>query len=186
MQGMVDEQQLKAMTDRGISEEVSRELLLSTANDQEIMDQLEWGDYLIRRSSEGTFRNTPGFYVYLIRTNAVPPEYFETSRRRKLEQQAEEARSKAVQHRAELELAYMEYRKGEIDRHITANFSSESYREAIDAKKRQLGTTWKNIALLAEQQKAELAVSRFRKDIAASINFMSFESFCRVKREGQA
>ena len=186
MQGMVDEQQLKAMTDRGISKEVSRELLLSTAEDQQIMDQLEWGDYLISRSSEGTFRNTPGFYVYLIRTNVVPPEYFETSRRRKLERQAEEARSKAVQHRAELELAYMEYRKGEIDRHITANFSGESYREAIDAKKRELGTTWKNIALLGEQQRAELAVSGFRKDIAASINFMSFDSFCRVKREGQA
>ena len=138
---LVDEQLLKVMTDRGISVEVARALLTSSGKDQEVMDQLEWGDYLIAQSPGGKIRNPPGLYVHLVRANVAPPDRFETSRRRKLREAAEEARSGATQDGAEMQLAYMEYRKQEIDRHIASNFSNEAYSQAIEEKKRDLRKT---------------------------------------------
>jgi len=178
----VDEQLLKAMTERGISVEVARALLTSLAKDQEVMDQLEWGDYLIAQSSGGKFRNPPGFYVHLVRANVAPPDRFETSRRRKLREAAEEARSRATQEDAKMQLAYMEYRKQEIDRHIASNFSDEVYSQAIQEKKREVRRTHPNASRLTEQQQKEWAVALLRKEIAGTMNSISFESFCEMNR----
>jgi hypothetical protein len=181
---VVDDQLLKAMTERGILVEVARELMVNAAENQEVMDQLDWGDYLISQSSGGKFRNPPGFYVYLVRANVTPPHHFETSRGRRLREEAEKARLRAVQERAELELAYMEYERQAVDSYIAANCSNESYSQAIEAKKRELRGNYKNAAFLTEEQRTELAVSCFRKDIASSVHITSFESFCDAKKAG--
>jgi Replication initiator protein A len=182
----VDEQLLKALTDRGISVEVAHNLLLNTTKGQEVMDELEWGDHLIRQSAGGKFRNPPGFYVYLVRANVAPPDHFESSRKKRLQEEAHMAWSRKAQERAALELAYMEYQKQEIDRYIATNFSDESYREAIENSKGEVRASLKNWVWLSEQQKSEVAVSCFRRHIRAKMNFIGFESFCEAKEAGQA
>ena len=72
---------LKALTDRGINEVQANRLLRSLPADQPVTDQLEYGDYLIWKS-RATIKNAPGFYVYLLRQNILPPEEFETSSRK--------------------------------------------------------------------------------------------------------
>ena len=180
----VDERLLTAMVERGISTEMARDVLMNAPAGQEIMDQLEWGDYQIAQASAGKFRNPPGFYIYLVRENLAPPSTFETSRTRKLREQADAARFRALQDKAGLELAYMDYRKQEIDRHIAAQFSNEAYIRALEEKRAQLRGSYKNAAWLTEQQQMEFAAAHFRKDVAKGIQFISFESFCQMKTSG--
>ena len=179
---LVDEQLMAAMTERGISVEVARALLTNPPKGQEVMDQLEWGDYLVAQSPGGKFRNPPGFYIHLVKANVAPPDSFETSRRRKLREAAEEAKSRVTQENAEMQLAYMDYRKQEIDRHIATNFSDEAYSQAVQDKKREIRRIYPNAFLLTDQQRIEWAVTHLRKEIARTIDFMSFESFCERKR----
>src|SRR6185503_3749340 len=91
---------LKHLTERGINEVQAHRLLRSLPADQAIVDQLEYGDFLIWRS-RATIKNAPGFYVYLLRHNILPPDNFETTSRkhaRATEQRrdADESRSRIL------------------------------------------------------------------------------------------
>ena len=80
---------------RGIAERVSISLLKDLKPDQQVMDQLEWGDHLVFHSpNKHKFFNPAGLYIHLIKENAVPPETFETSRKRSLREAACQAREK--------------------------------------------------------------------------------------------
>jgi len=181
---VLDEQLMKAMAERGISPDGARVLLLTAPDKPGVMDQLEWGDYLLAQPPGGKFYNPPGFYVHLVRSNVMPPEQFETSRKRKLRQDAEKARARSVQDQASRELDYMEYRKLKVDEYIAANFSTKSFNDALDAHKRDLRGTYKNSAWLTDQQKTELAVARLRSEIAKVVNCVGFEAFCEARRAG--
>ena len=177
-----DREVLKALVERGISPERSRELLLSADDGQQVMDQLEWGDYLIARSGAGKFYNPPGFYVRLIESNVTPPEHFETSHKKKLREESQKARTQTLQEEAALELEYLEYRKLEVDKYLGEKLSPGAYREAIETNKRELQRMEKAGAVLTDQAWTELAVARFRKRTASQLNLMSYKSFCEAKR----
>lgn len=182
----LNHQLMMAMTERGISNDGARVLLLTAPDKPGVMDQLEWGDYLLAQSPGGKFYNPPGFYVHLLRSNVMPPEHFETSRKRKLREDREKARSKTVQDQAGRELDYLEYRKLKVDEYIAANFSPKAYNEALNAHKRDLRGTYKNSSWLTEGQKTELAVARLRSEIVKVVNLIPFEAFCEVRRTEQS
>jgi hypothetical protein len=177
-----DGEVLKALLERGISPERSRELLSSAGDSQQIMDQLEWGDYLIARSGAGKFYNPPGFYVRLIESNVTPPEHFETSHKKRLREEAQQARTQTMQEEAALELAYLEYRKLEVDKHLSEQLTPGAYQEAIETNKRELQRMEKTGAVLTDQACTELAVARLRKQTASQLNLMSYKSFCEARR----
>jgi hypothetical protein len=177
---LVDKDLLDAMRERGISEDMARELLIGVGAHQPVLDQLEWGDYLVGKSKK--FYNPPGFYVHLVKANVTPPEHFETSRKRKLQERAEKVWSKALEEKARLELDYMEYRRQGIDRHISDKFPGESYKSAIEAKKRELRKTYKDRASWADSAWTELATARFRSEIAKALPLLSFEAFCEQRK----
>jgi Replication initiator protein A len=179
-----DGQVLKALLERGISPERSRELLSSAGDSRQIMDQLEWGDYLIARSGAGKFYNPPGFYVRLIESNATPPEHFETSHKKRLREEAQQARTQTMQEEAALELAYLEYRKLEVDKYLSEQLTPGAYQEAIETNKRELQRMERAGAVLTDQAWTELAVARLRKQTAGQLNLMSYKSFCEAKRAG--
>lgn len=175
----IDPELLKSMTSRGISEAGAREALLSTERGQNIMDQLEWGDHLISRSSRGRINNPPGFYLYLVKNNVVPPEQFETTGKRRLRERAEAERAQAGLEQAALEIAYLDYRKRAVDRFIETTLSEDSYREAVEANKLELKRTYKPSAPLKDEVWSEMAVSRLRSEIAKTIDLVDFETFCK-------
>ena len=74
---------------RNIPERQAKKLLANIAEGQEVMDQLEWGDYWIRQNSGSKILNPPGFYIYLIKENIHPPDLFETSRKKAIFSEAE-------------------------------------------------------------------------------------------------
>jgi Replication initiator protein A len=90
---------IEEMRKRGIPSDRARQLLSNLAGDRLVMDQLEWGDHLIRSSSGPKISNPVGFYIYLVKENITPPETFETSRIRRLREKAETARVKQLDER---------------------------------------------------------------------------------------
>ncbi|HXJ91622.1 MAG TPA: replication initiator protein A [Terriglobia bacterium] len=177
-----DSETLKALTDRGISAERSRELLSSAGDSQQIIDQLEWGDYLIARSRAGKFYNPPGFYVRLIESKVAPPDHFETSHKKRLREEAHKAYTQTTQEQAALELEYLEYRKLEVDRYLDEKVPPQAYQEAIESNKKELQRVEKGGVVLTDQAWTELAVARFRKQTASQLNLMSFWDFCKARK----
>jgi len=179
---VVHDNVLKALIERGIAAERSRELLTGASDSQQIIDQLEWGDYLIARSGAGKFYNPPGFYVRLIESKVAPPEHFETSYKKRLREEAHRAHTQTIQEQAALELEYLEYRKLEVDKYLSENVPPQDYQKAIESNKKELQRTEKGGGVLTDQAWTELAVARFRKQTASQLNLMSYESFCEARK----
>jgi hypothetical protein len=179
---VADEQVLKALVERGISPERSREILSGAGDNQQIIDQLEWGDYLISRSGAGKFYNPPGFYVRLIESKVAPPEHFETSYKKRLREEARRAHTQTIQEQAALELEYLEYRKLEVDKYVNEKVPPQAYQEAIESNKKELQRVEKVGTVLTDQAWTELAVAHFRKQTANQLNLMSYKSFCEARK----
>jgi hypothetical protein len=172
---------LTQMTRRGISARMAK-TLLTGANPEFVLDQLEWGDHLIQ-SHAGQFKNPPGFYVHLIREKIQPPETFETSRRREQREAARAAESEAHQRQFELEEAYRTYRTAEVDRHIADHVKPADLEELIVMRvsQRRKDQWSKNLPL---QTIREIAEREVRSAIAEQIPLLFFEEF--TARQGGA
>lgn len=172
--------ELAALTSRGITDTQARRLLETLVEGQPVLEQLEWGDYLIRQSGKGKFRNPPGFYVHLIRENVLPPDTFCSSRKppaRSVETGSDN-RNSSLSH-AELELSYEDYRREEAQRYVQTKLTAEEFAEAIQTKKSELAKTYKSLLPAAL---SEIAAQMVHAEIAAQLLIVSFEEFCRLRR----
>ena len=158
---------------RGVSEPQARKLLAATPKDQPVLDQLEWGDYLIGQSQRGSFRNPPGFYIHLIRENVTPPESFQKARQASARQGEERERNYWKQR--EMELAYEEHKRAEADRYIAEKLADQ-FGAAVEKKKKELAKSYKNVL---PQFLEEIAAQTVRGEIAREMPVVSFEEFCR-------
>jgi hypothetical protein len=163
---------------RGISEKASDSLLKTLKPDQQVMDQLEWGDHLVFHSpNKHKFYNPAGLYIHLIKENATPPESFETSRKRSLKEAARQAREKEQQELAALQLAYMQYREQQLDHFVEAN--PDEYSTLVEAKKRKLAQEghWKRIFAGKQDILQRAAERQVRTDLLARVGMMNFGAF---------
>jgi hypothetical protein len=175
--------QLLAETRRGVSERTARDLLTNLAVGQDVMDQLEWGDFQIREAPRGKFYNPAGLYIRLVRENITPPPKFETSRRRKLREAHDQAWRQEREEKARLELAYLEYRDQTIEDYIRKNYSKEFYAKCVGGKKHELLTQERSLAARWDDAMlTRCAEKRLRADIAGRIPIHSFEEFYEANR----
>jgi hypothetical protein len=131
---------LKALTDRGVNEVQANRLLRSLPSDQRISDQLEYGDYLIWKS-RATIKNAPGFYVYLLKQNVLPPEEFETSSRKEKRQANEERDAQKTRQRILMEDAYHEYCRDKVRAHLQT-VEKETQKALLAEKMRVVRRQW--------------------------------------------
>jgi hypothetical protein len=171
---------------RGIPERQAEKLLLSVVDGQHVMDQLEWGDYLIRQKSNSRIVNPTGFYIHLVKENVSPPEGFETSRKRAIWTAAREEHVRRVHEEAALELAYDEYKKQALDDYISRQYPDERYRDLIDRKMQELSRKHRQISFWKPEQATRFADNAVRNDIENELTLMSFESFCEQARSSLA
>src|SRR5262249_36569125 len=69
----LDRELLHQLMKRGISEKACVSLLRDLKPNQQLMDQLEWGDHLVFHSpNKYKFYNPAGLYIHLIKENATP------------------------------------------------------------------------------------------------------------------
>ena len=174
----VDRELLHQLMKRGITERVSISLLKDLKPDQQVMDQLEWGDHLVFHSpNKHKFFNPAGLYIHLIKENATPPETFETSRKRNLREAARQAREKEAQEFAALQLAYMQYQEQQLDRFVEAN--PDEFSSLVEAKKKRLAqeTHWKRIFAGKQDVLQRAAERQVRTDLVGRAEIMNFDAF---------
>jgi len=171
-----DSELFHELTKRGIGEAKALRLVENLRPGQHIIDQLEWGDEILRKAKPGTFRNPPGLLIRFIEENLTPPEYFESSRRRKLREQAEAERRDEQAKRLQLELAYENYRRDEAERYLEEELDPEEYKRLFAAQKRELV---KKYSTLAENPTtlSELTRAAVRSALLTQIGFISFDEF---------
>jgi hypothetical protein len=167
---------LQELTLRGISERPARKLLHNTVSGQHILDQLEWGDHLIRQSPAGTFHNPPGFYLSLVRDNIRPPENFETSRKRELREEAERTNRERYQARQELEILYDGYLTAELEKAFDA-ISPDDLEIRTSAKRKAYARQFPNLPSATIEQIAFQAV---RTDLRQKLPLLSVEEFAKL------
>lgn len=165
---------LAALTERGLNQKQARRLLAAIPREQPVMDQLEYGDWLIARS-KSAIQNPPGFYTYLLRENILPPDSFETSAKRLMREASTEERRKSHLHRAELEQAYERFCEEEINRFLETEMDEASFHSLVIRKIKDIKSTWPR---LPDDTLTEIAERSVRADLKKTVLLPSFETFC--------
>jgi hypothetical protein len=168
------------LTARGITERKARTLLSQIKHGQEIIDQIEYTDFILSTAPPGRFHNPPGLYIRNIEDNIIPPTTFETSRKRELRQQAENDRNAQAAHIARLQAAYEDYQAGLLDNFVN-NLSAEEHSQMLSDAKKRLKAKY---AAMTAQQVDDLAHTVVRSEIrnTGRIDMITFEAF-RAKYE---
>ena len=176
---------LQALVLRGVREDRARQLLFELPDDQPAIDQMEWGDAEIARKerTREPIANPPGFYVYLLRANHPVPANFETSRKRRLREEARqrELESRARDAQRELDLyerreRYEAFLVEETDAHIRNRMPASAVERRIREHMRRIQQEapqyhWPELTL------REFAWRRLRDEIAAELDLPAFSQF---------
>jgi hypothetical protein len=178
-QQRIDKDILHELMRRGISEKAALALLRNLRPDQQVMDQLEWGDHLLRSAPRGKFYNPAGVLIALIKDNVIPPESFESSRKRRLREAAEQAREEDNRKLAQIELAYMEYKDRELTSYIEKRWSVEEWAFLVEAKKREMleQDRWKRLFSFNQDTLDHAAERQLKADIAPRVPLLTFLEF---------
>ena len=165
------------MTSRGITEAKARDLLTHLKPGQEVLDQIEYVDFLIAKDRRGKLENPPGLYVFYIRDNIAPPSDFWSSRKAKLHEQAQQVKDAEISRRARLEIQYDEYRIGEVNRFAT-ELPPDEYKLLFDQQRSINRAVFKS---MTDEQMDDLTHRTIRAELEKSgrIQLLSIEEFCR-------
>jgi hypothetical protein len=158
---------------RGVSEEQARKLLSKITTGQLVAEQIYWGDRLIRES-RGRIYNPPGFYIYLIRENVLPPADFLAELNRSetpIQREPKGSEDSNLLH------AYDEYRRDEIQHYISVHYPPEQYEEAIHQIEKRVQKQYRSAALWTSENLREIAAGLLRQEVAARIPFVSLDEF---------
>ena len=176
---------LQALVQRGVRQDRARNVILDLPDDQAVMDQIEWGDAEIQRKQRTTdpISNPPGFYIYLLRANFPVPAHFETTRKRRLREEARQKNAEAATLQAQRELDLYEQRERyrsflaeQADLHIKTKIPADGLERLLRAHMRKIKEDcpqyrWADAAL------RDFAWQRIREEVAAELSLPSFEEF---------
>jgi hypothetical protein len=163
------------LTRRGITTRRARQLLAKVCPAQDVVRQLEWGDFLISRAAPGTFWNPAGFYVALLRDNVDPPPHFLSYRQQAERDEARQTRVEDREHRARLYDAYGRYRDEQALAHL-AGMDEGDRERALDVKAQELRSRFPTFSWTAEHLRS-VAETSLRSEIAARLPLLDFHSF---------
>jgi hypothetical protein len=168
---------------RGIAEKQATALLLEVRSGQDVMEQLEYADYRIASEPAGTFRNPPGFYISVVRDNVPVPANFDSSRKRR-ERESNETKlteeREASQRRAlELEEAFADYRRAEVESYIAHHLAPEEHAAMIEDHKRSYVAQFRNAAHWPAETLHSIAVNAAAVELSRRAPILTFEEFCR-------
>jgi hypothetical protein len=167
---------------RGVSERKSRQLALDIPDDQPVLDQIEYAEYLIQqdRRGRGKISNPAGFVIWAIESNLTVPVEHETSRKRHLREATE--RSDGEQHfrLMRLENEYEAFCQDQIQMQIELNFPTDrleiSLREQMKIIKHEQPEWFSRIS---ETTRREVALGRLRSTIRESLDLPGFSHWSK-------
>lgn len=168
-----------ALIDRGVREAAARQLVMNVPDNQPVMDQIEWGDEILRTAPKGKFFNPPGLYVYVVRENILPPADFETSRKRDLRQGNHANRNAEELDRLRVELEYEDYCSREVETYLTGAFKPDVLEKHISARAATLPEEYGAAEFMLPEQRMSLARQLICREIRRELQLPSFEEFAR-------
>jgi hypothetical protein len=173
---------LPELTRRGITESVARRLLEEMATEQAVLDQLEWGDFLID-ANPGRIRNPAGFYVTLLRENVSVPGHFETTRRR---EKTDEARRQVAREEAERDAAlnaYADHVAAHAEAYLQTPEGRREYESLVSAKRTETLRKFPVAASWKPQHLSDHVDAQARRELERRVAPVSFEEFARSRRD---
>ena len=166
---------LTELVTRGISQSRAAELLRRAEADAgRVLDQIEWGDFLLKQAAPGAFRNPPGFYIWLIAENIVPPSHFETTRLRRAREEEQRGTAEQALRLNHLQMQYEDYQCAEVERYISSLTPAE-YSERLERKRKELHGTYQG---LPQETLSDIARIALSIDLRSSVPTVNFEEFC--------
>lgn len=181
-QQLTEEQQqaLQALLQRGIAP-AKAQTLLRTNSATELLEKIEYAEFLISKGRRRAIDNPSGFLIYFIESDAPLPTEFVT--RRKLRE--EEARAQQQCDRDlrsfELECQYNDWLSEQVDAALTSQFPGAKLKQKIKtvAARRRLDDP-KFDGLIPHQQ--ELLVEQaLRLEVRDSLSLLNFDAWCKSK-----
>jgi hypothetical protein len=174
----VNEELVEALSARGVLKKRARKLLAELDNDLFVLDQIEYVDHIIAAAEPGTFKNPPGFYIYMIFVQKVfVPFWFESSTKRRLRAADEEA-ARVQQRGAEAQVqAYGDYVRIETERQL-AGLSADERRALYEGKKKELLAANAYMRRWNDEMLADVIHSAALAHVAMRITVPDFEEFC--------
>jgi hypothetical protein len=168
---------------RGIAEKQAAALLLEVRPGQDVMEQLEYADYRIASEPAGTFRNPPGFYISVVRDNVPVPANFDSSRKRREREINEtkliEEREAGERRALELEEAFAEYRRAEVESYIAHHLAPGEHAAMIEDHKRSYVAQFRNAAHWPAETLHSIAVNAAAVELSRRAPILTFDEFCQ-------
>ena len=120
-----------------------------------------------------------GNYIHLIKENVIPPETFESTRKRKLREAACQVQEQEEQNLARISLAYLQYKEQALDTFIKENFSPDHLATLVNDKEKELAQQdrWRRLLSLKQDHLKALAERQVRAEISQQTPFIQFEEF---------
>jgi hypothetical protein len=115
----------------------------------------------------------------VIRENAPAPENFESSRKRREREDSENEREQQRLKRLELEEAYAEYKRSEVDAYIQQHLPASEHEAMIGEIKRNYVTQFRNAAHWPAETLHMMAVNAASVEISKRLTFLLFDEFCK-------
>jgi hypothetical protein len=163
---------------RGVTPKKAHMLLANLKPGQEFLDQLEYVDHLIANAPPGKFHNPAGFYVKFIEDNAPVPDFFWSSRKKRLFEDTEQLENAQNARQVQLEIEYEEYQTAEVRRYLTEIMPPHEYQKTFEEVREANGRLFKQMT------SAEL--DGFTHDTVCAevkqsgrVPLLSFGEFCR-------
>lgn len=170
---------LKELINRGLSEGHARRLLQSLPEGQCVLEQLEYGDWVIAKSRKAIV-NPPGFYIYLLRENVIPPNTFESSSSLRAKALITETKGHEERNRLQLEHEYKQFCEERVTTYIETEMDRKEYDARLKQKMQEVKVSWPRLPAPSIQ---EIAGRALRADLYTTMALPSFEEFCRRHRQ---
>jgi hypothetical protein len=168
------------LVQRGVSDKKARQLALDIADDQPVLDQIEYAEHLIQQDQRGRGKiaNPAGFIVWAIENNLKVPADFETQLKKSVRAVQDHSSRDEHARRLELRLAYDEYCEKEVGKRIAAEFPGEQLDQAlVEHLKiiRREQADW--FGRVNETIRREVAMTRLRATVRSRLSLSSFEEW---------
>jgi len=171
---------------RGVAERKARQLALDIPDDQPVLDQIEYTDYLIQqdRRGKGKIANPAGFFIWAIENNLAVAENFETSRKRRFREIREQEESENSQRSWQLESAYDEFCQEQVSQKLAQEYPADrletTLREHLKAIRREQPEWFSRIP---EATRREVALGRLRSIIRENLALPTLEKWSRQQQQ---
>jgi hypothetical protein len=165
---------------RGVAERKARQLALDIPDEQPVLDQIEYAEYLIQEDRRGRAKisNPAGFFIWAIENSLCVPNEFQTSKKRRLRHEQEQAHSEQRFAMIQLEHDYNEFCQGQIQKQLESNYPDDhletALREQLKAIKREQPEWFSRIP---EATQREVALGRLKSAVREKLSLPTFKQW---------